>query len=156
MTQGHLTYYFPTRADLVGAVATRIVRTQLEIFDSQTPPGSVEDAVANISALVTARETTRALAALLLAADVEPGAREAFVELAAGMRQRATTLVAALSGDAADPDRIAAHRVGGRLLHAASVGAAVLSLAEESATDDEATAEMVRHLLAALTRPGSS
>ena len=150
MTQGHLTYYFPTRADLVSAVAARIVRTQLATFDAQPVPASMDQAVANVSALIAARETTRALAALLLAADVEPGAREAFVELAAGMRQRATGLVAVLSGDALDPESTDAHRVRGRLLHAASVGAAVLSLAEGGHTDDEANAELVGYLLEVL------
>ena len=35
MSQSHLTYYFPTRSDLVKAVAERIVRAQLERIDAQ-------------------------------------------------------------------------------------------------------------------------
>ncbi len=155
MTQGHLTYYFPTRSDLVSAVAARIVSTQLAAFDAQQMPTSLDAAVANVTALVMARGTTRALAALVLAADVEPGARDAFVELAAGMRQRAASVLAALAGDPDDPEAIAAHRVAGRLLHAASVGAAVLSLAEGGEADDDATAEMIGRLLELLAQPPS-
>jgi len=156
MTQGHLTYYFPTRTDLVRAVAERIVRAQLSTFDGQPRPRSAEAAVANIADLVTARDRTRAFTALLLAADTEPAAREAFGELVSGMRQRATHLLAALSGDAESPERIAAHSADGRLLHATAVGAAILSLTEGDRADDEATARMLSHLIEILTRKETS
>ncbi len=152
MTQGHLTYYFPTRTDLVRAVAERIVRNQFAMFDAQELPVSVQEAVNNVTAFVVATETTRALATLMLAADAEPVAGEAFAELAGGMRQRGTYLLASLTGDAKSPDAIASHALDGRLLHATAVGAAVLSLAEGEGADNEETRRMLARLLDLLTR----
>ena len=60
MSQSHLTYYFPTRSDLVQAVAERIVRTQLARLDAQVVPLSREAALKNVMALVTATLTTHA------------------------------------------------------------------------------------------------
>lgn len=153
MTQGHLTYYFPTRSDLVRAVAERIVHNQFAMFDSRDLPQSVAEAVRNVTAFVVATETTRALATLMLAADAEPVAGEAFTTLAAGMRQRATFLLAALSGDTNGPEAIGAHALDGRLLHATAVGAAILSLAEGAASDDAETGRMLARLLDLLTTP---
>lgn len=152
MSQSHLTYYFPTRSDLVKAVAERIVRTQLARFDAQVVPLSREAALANITALVTATETTRVFMALVLAADAEPSARAPLGELVSGMRQRMTYLLAALSGDTESPERVLSHAADGRLFHAAVVGATILSLTEGDQADNEATAQMLAHLLEILTR----
>lgn len=147
MSQGHLTYYFPTRADLLGAVAERIVSAQLGAFDRRSAPASADASVGRITALVGATETTRVFTALLQAADAEPVAREALAELVSGMRERATRLLAELAGDAEHPEQIAWHAADGRLLHAAAVGAAVLTLAEGDRADDEATASMLSRLV---------
>lgn len=151
MTQSHLTYYFPTRADLVQAVAERIVRDQFAAFDAQTLPKTMEAAIANVTALVTSTDTTRALAALMLAADVEPAAGTAFAELASGMRLRATYLLAMLAQEADAPERLAERAVDGRLLHAVAVGAAVLMLAEGEKADTAATVAMLSRVLGLLT-----
>src|ERR1700690_4598318 len=71
MSQSHLTYYFPTRSDLVKAVAERIVSMQFERMDAQGAPLSQETALRNVTALVTATATTRVFMALVLAADAE-------------------------------------------------------------------------------------
>ncbi|WP_198519527.1 TetR/AcrR family transcriptional regulator [Microbacterium sp. BR1] len=154
MTQGHLTYYFPTRSDLVRAVAERIVQNQFALFDTRALPRSVEEAVQNVTAFAVATETTRALATLMLAADAEPVAGEAFNTLASGMRQRATYLLAALTGDAEGPEAIGSHALDGRLLHATAVGAAVLTLAEGANADDAETGRMLARLLELLTSGG--
>jgi AcrR family transcriptional regulator len=154
MSQSHLTYYFPTRSDLVKAVAERIVRTQLERIDAQMAPLSREAAIGNVAALVTATGTTRVFMALVLASDAEPSARAALGELVTGMRQRLTHLLAALSGDAGSPDRIAEHTADGRLFHAAAVGATILSLTEGDQADHQATEQMLARLLDILTAAG--
>jgi len=152
MSQSHLTYYFPTRSDLVKAVAERIVRAQLGRVDAQAAPLSQEAAISNVTELVMATGTTRVFMALVLAADTESSARAPLGELVAGMRQRATYLLATLSGDAQSPERISAHADDGRLFHAAVVGATILSLTEGEQADNEATARMLAHLLALLTQ----
>jgi len=155
MSQSHLTYYFPTRSDLVKAVAERIVRAQLGRIDAQAAPQSREAAIRNVTALVTATGTTRVFMALVLAADAEPSARAALGELVTGMRQRTTYLLAALSGDTGSPERISAHTADGRLFHAAVVGATILSLTEGEQADNQATAQMLAHLLEILTASGT-
>ena len=101
---------------------------------------------------MTATGTTRVFMALVLAADAEPSARAALGELVAGMRQRVTYLLAALSEDAESPEQISAHTADGRLFHAAAVGATILSLTEGEQADNEATAQMLAHLLEILTQ----
>jgi hypothetical protein len=93
--------------------------------------------------------------ALVLAADAEPSARAALGELVTGMRQRTTYLLAALSGDSGGPERISAHTADGRLFHAAVVGATILSLTEGEQADNQATAQMLAHLLEILTASGT-
>jgi AcrR family transcriptional regulator len=151
MSQSHLTYYFPTRSDLVQAVAERIVRTQFERIDAQGAPLSPEAALKNVTALITPTGTARVFMALVLAADSEPSARAALGELVGGMRERVTYLLAALSGDTGSPEQIAAHTTDGRLLHATAVGATVLALTEGDQADQEATAQMLARLLEILT-----
>ncbi len=75
MTQGHLTYYFPTRSDLVRAVAEAVVHAQLSAFDARTLPASRDEAVRTVTALVTARDNVRVFRALLLAAACRRRAR---------------------------------------------------------------------------------
>jgi AcrR family transcriptional regulator len=152
MSQSLLTYYFPTRSDLVRAVAERIVRAQFDRIDAQGTPPSPEAAVRNVTELVTATGTTRVFMALVLAADAEPSARAPLGELVAGMRERATHLLAALAGDTGNPEQIAAHGADGRLFHAAVVGATILSLTEGDQADHEATAHMLERLVELLTR----
>jgi AcrR family transcriptional regulator len=157
MSQSHLTYYFPTRSDLVKAVAEHIVRAQLDRADSRAGgPLTPETAIENVTALVTATDTTRLFMALVLAADAEPSARPALGELVAGMRQRVTYLLAALSGEAGSPDQISAHAADGRLFHAAAVGATILSVTEGEQADNEATAQMLARLLGILTQDPES
>ena len=151
MSQSHLTY-FPTRSDLVKAGAERIVRAQFDRIDAQGTPPSREAAIRNVSELVTATGTTRVFMALVLAADAEPSARAPLGELVVGMRQCATYLLAALSGDTENPEQITARSADGRLCHAAVVGAPILSLTEGDQADNEATAQMLERLLELLTQ----
>lgn len=155
VSQGHLTYYFPTRADLVRGVADRIVQAQFATFDELPRPTTRAEALDNILALVTAADRTRAFTTLLLAADVEPGARAAFSELVSGMRLRAVAVLAGLAGEAHDPEAIALHATDGRLLHATAVGLAILSLTEGDHVDDGEAAQTLSRLLELLVDPES-
>ncbi len=135
MSQSHLTYYFPTRSDLATAAAERVVSAQFTRLDAREVPPSREAAIKNAMALVTATATTRVFMALVLAADSDPSVRVLMRELVSGMRQRLTYLLAALSGDTGNPERILSHTADGRLFHAAVVGATILSLTEGDQAD---------------------
>jgi AcrR family transcriptional regulator len=82
--QSHLTYCFPTRADLLVAVAGAAARAQLAVADALLE-GSSPEAAASIARLVAQAENTRVLLALVCAADDVPGVREVFRALADGM-----------------------------------------------------------------------
>jgi AcrR family transcriptional regulator len=67
MRQSHLTYYFPTRADLLVAVAGAAAEAQLAVADALLE-GSSPEAAASIARLVAQAENTRVLLALVCAA----------------------------------------------------------------------------------------
>jgi AcrR family transcriptional regulator len=122
LRQSHLTYYYPTRADLLAAVARAAIDGQLAAVDTALKLGSSPEAVAGAIAKVAARhQNTRVIMALAQAADEEPRLRALFRELADGIVLRAGRFLKALSPGATETDA--------RLLHALAVGLAMLDLA---------------------------
>ena len=119
--QSHLTYYFPTRLALLEGVARVAVDGQLAALDSLLDKSSIEALTATIARLVVNHESTRVLMALAHAADQEPTVRALFRELAEGVVARAGTALRTI-----DPDIKGEHI---QLLHALSIGVAVLDLA---------------------------
>jgi AcrR family transcriptional regulator len=82
LRQSHLTYYYPTRADLLAAVARAAVERQAASARSMAERiTSVENAAKVLAAGTTLRENTRVLVALNQAADREPEVRALFNEL---------------------------------------------------------------------------
>ena len=120
LRQSHITYYFPTRSDLVAAVATAVARQLTAGFEgafaSASPP-----TIASRVARIGAPEQTRLLLALVLETDREPSVRALFRRLTKDIRAEIATGLARQGIDAS-PDRVA-------LLHALGVGLAVLDLA---------------------------
>lgn len=121
LRQSHLTYYFPTRADLLKAVARAAVERQLAAADRLLDNSSREAAAASIARLTSQPENTRVLLALVAAAEQEPAVRDLFRELAAGMTRHGQDMLDALQ---AKPVAEAAY-----LLYALSVGLAVVTMA---------------------------
>jgi AcrR family transcriptional regulator len=82
LRQSHLTYYYPTRADLLAAVTRAAIEAQLAGARSLTKGiSSAEQAAAKMATVVARHENTRVLAALNQAADQEPTVRALFNEL---------------------------------------------------------------------------
>ena len=123
LRQSHLTYYHPTRLDLLAAVGRAAVDRQLAAVDATLGGLSSPEAAASaIAELISRHGNTRVLMALAQAADEEPRLRELFRELADGIvAQVGRTLLGHH-----DP---AAVEMPARLLHALSVGLAVIELA---------------------------
>lgn len=123
LRQSHITYYYPTRLDLLAAVGRAAVDRQLAavdtLFAAPLPPADLGRAIAE---LATRHENTRVLLALAQAGDEEPRLREHFCELADGIVARVSAYFGRLHGQPPDEDL-------GRLLHAVSVGLAVVDLA---------------------------
>ena len=123
--QSHLTYYFPTIADLLQAVARHMVDAVVAEVRAKAPgrrPAAVADVFARIA---TEPRRVRVMLALVTAADrdeaLKPGLRRLVRELRAGI---AAALASA--GIAAGPDDVA-------LVHSAIVGSAVLHLGRTNA-----------------------
>jgi AcrR family transcriptional regulator len=119
--QSHLTYYYPTRVDLLTAVARAAVERLLTSVDAIVKTSTPKAAAARMASIMARRENTRVLMALAQVADQEPALREIFRELSDGILVRMGKLLKNLKVKATDDHRY--------LLHALSVGMAVLYLA---------------------------
>lgn len=120
LRQSHITYYFPTRSDLVAAVAASVAEKLTAGFEyalSASKPEPLSDRLARIGA----PERTRLLLALVLAADREPVVCTLFRRLTKDVRAQIATGLEEQGIDPG-PGDIA-------LLHALGVGLAVLDLA---------------------------
>lgn len=138
LRQSHLTYYYPTRDDLLVAVAEEAVRRRVALLaDAQARADGIDEHIAALATVLAAPEQTRILLALTQAADQNDAVRAAFGALTAGVGPIAARFLAA-AGVEADPATVA-------LLQATSTGVAVLALAR----DEDATvlADQLLHAL---------
>src|SRR6202795_1544950 len=78
LRQSHLTYYFPTRIDLLMGVARVAIDRQLAAVDGILGVSSVRKAATTIANVAVRHENTRVIMALAQAADQEPALRELF------------------------------------------------------------------------------
>src|ERR1700679_1244309 len=82
LKQGHLTYYFPTRTDILVAVARSAIETQLAGLEKIIGhASSIDKAVAAIAAATVQHENTRVLVAMNQASDQKPEVRALFNEM---------------------------------------------------------------------------
>jgi AcrR family transcriptional regulator len=122
MRQSHLTYYFPTRDDLLVAVADEAVRRRVAVLaEAQAEAAGPREQVAALARVLASPEQTRVLLALTQAADQNEAVRGSFRALAAGVAPLSAELLGAVGADA-DSATLA-------LLQATSTGLAVLALA---------------------------
>jgi len=143
VSQSHLTYYFPTRNQLLIAIAESSIEGLLGQL--RLPAGGAGDELAlaeRLATLIRHQPQVRMLLGLIVAADEEPGLREALRGFVPRMRKRVAALLRH-NGKATTPQQTL-------LFHAAVVGLAVMNLArqtDESAADIHAgLAELLRLL----------
>ena len=121
LRQSHLTYYFPTRAHLLLAVADEAVRRRVEALAAAV---SVEDPAAKVTGLVEVLidpRQTRILTALTQSADADPEVRRAFSALGTGIAPLGAALLTSFGVEPTEASLA--------LLQATSTGIAVLALA---------------------------
>jgi AcrR family transcriptional regulator len=140
LRQSHLTYYFPTRIDLLMGVARVAIDRQLAAVDGILTASSVRKAATTIASVAVRHENTRVIMALAQAADQEPALRELFRELADGIILRVGKLLINLNIEPTDERCYQ--------LHSMSVGMAVIDLATARKNGERRAA---RTLEAALT-----
>jgi AcrR family transcriptional regulator len=136
LRQSHLTYYFPTRLDLLTAVARAAIDGQLGAIDAMLDPSSSVVAAATIARIAVRHENTRVMMALAQSADDAPAVRDLFRELADGIIARVGRLLERLGIEATEERRY--------LIHALSVGLAVIDLAT-ARKDGERRAQAAIH-----------
>ncbi|MBB6185963.1 TetR family transcriptional regulator [Rhodanobacter sp. MP7CTX1] len=120
LRQSHLTYYYPTRLDLLTAVARAAIDRQLGAAD-KVLGGTTRQVAQAMSKTVVHHEDTRVMMALAQAADQEAPLRELFRELADAIVGRSSQFLKSLNNESTVEDA--------RLLHALLVGLAVVDLA---------------------------
>jgi AcrR family transcriptional regulator len=122
LRQSHLTYYYPTRAALLAAVARAAIELQGGAARALTSRIRSIDSAAEVIAEAAGRhENTRVLVALNQAAEQEPEVRALFNELSDNFFGEIVTLYDKL-GLAQEPAHV-------DLLHALFVGLSVIDLA---------------------------
>jgi AcrR family transcriptional regulator len=122
LRQSHLTYYYPTRADLVVAVARVAMEAQLEAARSLFKGiSSAEQGADRIAAVTVRHKTTRVLSALNQAADQEPAVRAVFNELLSGFVAEIGTLLEKM--------KLTPSEASIDLVHALFVGLSIIDLA---------------------------
>jgi AcrR family transcriptional regulator len=152
LRQSHLTYYFPTRADLLLAVADEAVHRRIEALRGAV---SAEDPAAKVAGLVEVLvdpRQTRILTALTQSADADPGVRHAFRALGAGIAPLGAALLESFGVEPSEASLA--------LLQTTSTGIAVLALATggESFRDraEQILAQLISGLLAEQHRTGTA
>lgn len=142
LRQSHLTYYYPTRADLLAAVTRVAIDAQLTAIRSMVKGASSKrKAASTIAAVTVVHENTRVLSALNQAADQEPAVRELFNELLGAFLSELGALLEKL-GLPSDEPRV-------DLIHALLVGLSIIDLAT-ARRKGKARAEAVMNLAFAL------
>lgn len=122
LSQSHLTYYFPTRADLVrGVLEAAVAGQEANLGGAMTEPLPHEERVARLVRALANTENTRVLVSLVLAADAEPALRDLYHRLVAAMRKHSAALLES-AGLEATPAQVA-------LLHALGTGLAIIGVA---------------------------
>ena len=136
--QSQLTYYFPTRADLLKATALHSIEEMLGMLAGRAAEGNLSpDMLAQIAgAMVGDKRRARIMLGLVVASDedreIKGFLRDFVVRVRAGVGR-----VAELLGHNAEPGNVA-------LFHTLIVGAAVLQLARDDAASRRESAEMAR------------
>lgn len=139
LRQSHLTYYFPTRVDLLAAVGRAAIDRQLAAADGVLSGPSAQAVAAALANVVGRHENTRVLMALAQAADQEAQLRALFRELSDGIVAQAERFLKTLNPDAGETDA--------RLLHALAVGLAVVGLATGRPENERIAASVIETAL---------
>jgi len=125
ISQSHLTYYFPTRADLLLAVARHAVgEVMARLHETVARSGSADRGAGVLVAALTDKRNIRVMLGLVVASDQDRKIKAALRQLVKDVRGVLATEIRALGGDA-DEQSVAA-------LHATAVGLAVLNLARDN------------------------
>ena len=141
ITQGHLTYYFPTRSDLLLALAEHSLRASMAQFlergsKAEARPDAV---VSMVRQALLDKQRTRTILGLVVASDRDRKIKKPLREMIGHARGLAANLLRALGAEPT-PGEAA-------LLHACLVGLSVMTFALDSPKADRDMGEAAARLL---------
>ena len=136
--QSHLTYYFPTRPDLLKATALHSIEAMIGMLTARASEGQLSaDMLAEIaSTMVSDKRRARVVLGLVVASDEDREIKSFLRDFVARVRA-GVARVLELLGQEANPERIA-------LFHTLIVGAAVLHIARDNTASRRESALAVR------------
>jgi len=139
--QSHLTYYFPTRGELLQEIARHSIE-KLAGQLAHAREGTVADGIA---AGAADKRRSRVMLGLVAAADRDPKIKQRMRRFVAELRARMTPVLGA-AGLRTDPDSVA-------FFHACIVGCAVLQLARDNAQARSEAKAVLRKAAECIARP---
>ena len=136
--QSHLTYYFPTRPDLLKATALHSIESMIGMLARRASEGKLSpDMLARIAGdMVGDKRRARVVLGLVVASDEDREIKGFLRDFVARVRAGVGRVVKLLGGEA-NPENIA-------LFHTLVVGAAVLHIARDNLASRRESAAMVR------------
>jgi AcrR family transcriptional regulator len=136
--QSHLTYYFPTRSDLLKATALHSIESMIGLLARRASDGELSPKMlAQIAGdMVGDKRRARIFLGLVVASDTDREIKGFLRDFVARVRI-GVAQVAELLGREADPEHIA-------LFHTLIIGAAILHLARDNAASRREGAAMAR------------
>lgn len=138
--QSHLTYYFPTRTDLLMAIADQWVTQAMEALSARVGDHPEAATLAErLAETMIKGEPARGIIGLIVAADADPRIRDTLRHLDGVMRRHFKGILASAGLPASDEDAL--------LLHATAVG---LAISHQSRLDAESLSEFARGINALL------
>jgi AcrR family transcriptional regulator len=145
LRQSHLTYYFPTRDDLLVAVAGRVVDDRVAGLEAVAAARTPTSKVGVLARILTDPEQTRLLLALIQTVEVIPEVAVAFDRLRERLVPGSASLLDSWKAEAS-PESL-------QLLQATSTGIAVLALANGGSAFRRSAELLLTRLLTDLGGP---
>jgi len=143
LRQSHVTYYFPTRDELLAAVTELAVQRRVTSLDAMRRARTLQQKVRALAKVLADPEQTRVLLALTQMSDSTPALRSHFRALSDGITPAATSVLQAAGAE------VSAEAVA--LLQTASTGLAIVALATGN-TDEKPVISLLTHLLDTLPK----
>lgn len=138
LRQSHLTYYFPTRGDLLQALAQHSIGQMLARLTGEAARGSLtpERMALLVGNMVSDKRRARTMLGLVVTSDEHREIKKSLRDFVTQVRGGITGL-AQMLGKEVDPERVAA-------FHSLMVGAAILNVARDNAQSRKDCAELAR------------
>ena len=138
LRQSHLTYYFPTRSDLLQALAQHSIGQMLARLTGEATRGSLtpERLALLVGAMVSDKRRARTMLGLVVTSDEHREIKQALRDFVAEVRGGIKGL-AQMLGKEVDTERVAA-------FHSLMVGAAILNVARDNAKSRKDCAQLAR------------